>query len=157
MIGLLDPKDEVDRLEKEVKVKESQVSAIKHIFTSYPDLKIYRPINSKDDCLMCSYRTNIYVDNFDVLEDRDSTIDTQSQVYIWPYTIIDSYKLYSNPPYFVVGSLNQDGFGVVVDPNWDVKMDAENIAASVVRKVRTYLKSRVPINYTNNGSEEAHP
>lgn len=112
-----------------------------------PDLMVYRPDAAKQDLIYCSTSVNHYVDQYDCTELKDSQ-GRSEYVLAWPYTIINTVKVYSNPPFHVVGAPNEQGFGITPRDQWEDLLSGHNISNTVIRKIRSYLKSKPPINYT---------
>jgi hypothetical protein len=149
MDGLLKASEEVDRLNKDINTKVNILDGIKHLMTKFPDLMIYRsPSSTKHKFICCSSSVNNYVDSYDYTESNNVEPGEVTYVFAWPYTTIDSINVYSNPPYYLIGAVNNKGFGIIPAEGWDDLLASDNISNSLIRKIRTFLKSKPPIDYT---------
>lgn len=155
MSGLMDPVKEIERIEKDISVREASLSSIKALFARLPDLQVYK--SSKDsEIISCSsqmngsmtdfipfHRDTEYLDEYGI-----NTIKVSPKIVdVWLYTELDGLRVYSNPPYFTVGHENESGFGIVQNKEWESLMDSCGVSLALIRKVRTYLKSKPEISW----------
>ncbi len=88
---------------------------------------------------LCTYEINYYVDNVDyALEDVLS-------VSLFSYEF--GIPVYSDPPSFDIAVINPKGFGYVPNPDWEQDMKTANINPDLVKKIRSVLKSKPPVDY----------
>ena len=146
MSGLLRASDEIDRLGHDLNSKIEVINGIKTLLNKFPDLMVYRPSdNKKYELVCCSSAVNHFADSYNYTEVANCS--GPPIVYVWPYTLIDNNKVYSNPCYFGIGEVNINGFGINLDQNWEACLTENDIPNTLIRKIKSYFKSRPPINY----------
>ncbi len=122
------------------------IDTFKTLLVRLPDLRIYRPDPSKPDWFPCSKTVNHMADACNIYDFKRPGEDF-TDVYAWPSTTISDYKVYSDPPYIIIGRVNTAGFGVVPTEGLEALLDAEGLAFKAVRKIREHLSGRPAIFY----------
>ena len=97
----------------------------------------------------CSSDVNAFVNSIEMTHRTDGD---GSALEILPFRVEEGIHLYSDPPIYVVGYRNPHGFGEVALPDWRDMLEDNNISNAVIRKVKTYFRGHVAVNY--NQTEE---
>ena len=150
---LLDAKKEMDELDARIDNLIFMRQTVQKMMIKYPDLKLW-PLED-GDYMLCSSSVNRYVDDFDqydrpsllIEHDNESNEREIVSVEVWPYTVVDDHRIYSNPPCFIIGEVNNKGFGVKPFDGWEDQMSEHDICNTAIRKARNYLRSKPPITY----------
>lgn len=142
MDGLIAAATEINRLDGEINSKISMLQMFKNLHALYPDLMLYQ---LDYDYVACSSTVNSLVDLYDACERDD--VGGITYIDVWPYFVVEGYRVYSNPPYFTVGANNTEGFGIKTADGWVDTMESDNISNVVIRKIRNFLKSKPAIDY----------
>ncbi len=125
---------------------QNVIDAFKILFARLPDLTIFRPDPEKADWYPCSKTVNRMADECHIHDFKRPNEDF-TDIYAWPSTTIEDYKVYGDPPYIIIGRVNTAGFGVIPTADLEDLMDKEGIPFKVVRKIREHLNSRPAIFY----------
>lgn len=126
-------------------VETETIKMFEELLVKYPDLQIYRPNADKGDCYPCSKGVNKFVDECGIYEHLSA--DGHTYVYAWPSTTIGSFRVYSDPPSYIIGVVNTSGFGIVPTEGLEEQLDKDEISFKVVKKIREHLKSKPAIFY----------
>ncbi len=149
MMSILTPAQTgIDVLAADVLVSQDTVTMFKELFVKFPDLIIYRPDPNKATCYPCSKSVNKYTDECQIIDDKPRGEGNDVDIFAWMYTTIGDFRVYSDPPYMVIGRVNTAGFGVVPTENWEDILDKVEMSSKVIRKIRNHLKGRPAIYYT---------
>ena len=127
-------------------VSTKTIDTLKGLLVRIPDLLIYRPKEDDGECYPCAKSVNHIADECAIKEFKPSWSE-ENLLIAWPQVLIDDKWVYTNPPYYVIGKTNQNGFGITPDPDWEAKLDADGIGFKIVRKIRMHLKSCPQIDY----------
>lgn len=155
MPHLLDPTFEITNLElkigsltKEAKECQDILDGIKAIFARLPDAMIYHPDLTKNNCIICSKSVNTMSTDYDYFTQVNEINPSAGHtMYVYPYSLIDGYKVYSNPPYFIVARDNVAGFGLLPEPAYEENMEKVGLPIKLLIKIKTFLKFKPPISY----------
>lgn len=125
-------------------VPTDTVKMFEELLVKFPDLQIYRPDNAKGDCYPCTAGVNKLVDHCVIYEHK---LEDVTYVYAWPSTLIGPFRVYSDPPSFIIGKVNTAGFGIVPTEGLEEQLDKSEIGFKAVRQIREHLKSKPAIFY----------
>jgi hypothetical protein len=142
---------EIDRLEQEIEERDRKIRTLIELKEVYPDLRVHR--DKKDVVRYCSEMINGEVDTMDI--GQSCSCCTGAAVVVWPFTIVDGVRIYSNPPHFDIGHLHDFGFGVVPNADWKAKLMEQNVCPLILKKVDDYLARHRPVSYDAVDEEEA--
>lgn len=144
-VDLLEHLSEVERkLGKESKSYKS----VSQAFKDHPNLRAYT--DHLGVVRLCSADVNGSVDMMDIThrsDDGGSTI-------IHPFLQVNGQRVYADPPAYVVGYRNLDGFGEVPLPDWEVLLTDAGLSPEVIRKVKWFLGAHRPVNYDQVEEQE---
>jgi hypothetical protein len=118
-------------------------------YAAHPNLKVYEDFQGV--IKLCTSDANEYVDNIEV----EYRTDDGGSLLVAPFLLSKEGKLYSDPPYFVVGARNTKGFGVIPLNDWKSLLTDWNISDSVISKVKNYLGQHQRVDYDDPRNEEA--
>lgn len=141
MIGIIEPGHIVDKLNAEIKERQIALSEILELKATHPNIKMYSTGDSTNRVLYCAESVNASADMVDFTEDDNG------KIYAWPRTACGKTYVYSLPPYYYLGVKNEKGFGIAPEANLVDEMEDDNISTKVIRDVKSYLRSKPPINY----------
>lgn len=132
--------------------KQKVLDAIQYLQKLYPDLKVERDgrITSFTSIKFCSGSVNCIVDGADIFKgfhSFDALKNNEEIVEAWPFTTVEGYKIYSDPPSFTIGQTNNSGFGVTPKAGWEDAMEEAGIARPGIRAAKDHLKKNPPITY----------
>ena len=128
------------------KMIATDVTMFKELLERLPDLTIYQPDKDKAEFYPWSKTVNRMVDDC-TIHDLKRPNEDFTDVYAWPHTLVSGFKVWSDPPYMIVGRVNTEGFGVVPTPKWEDALDDCNMNLKVIRMIRNHLKGRPAIFY----------
>lgn len=153
---LIQANAEIDKLDKQIDDMIFARQTIQTVMEKYPDLQLLRLDDG--DYMMCSALVNKCVDDYEYYERKSTLIDENdtrdiTAIEVWPYTVVDDHRIHSNPPCYVVGEINEKGFGVTPYEEWEDKMAGDEICNTAIRKIRAYLKGRPPITYLEDDNK----
>lgn len=137
----------IDAISKDVNVPVKTVTMFRDLLARLPDLTIYQPDPAKPNYYPCSRTANRMAEDCCIYDFKRPDEDF-TDIYAWPYTTIDSFRVYSDPPYIIVGRVNTAGFGVVPTDKWEDKLDLIEMNIKAIRKIRSHLRGRPAIFYT---------
>ena len=108
----------------------------------YHDLRAYR---DHVGCIrLCSAQVNPVATHIEVTH---RTQECGGSIEVMAFVEENGLHVYADPPLYVVGFSNPNGFGEVPLKDWaDLLADA-GLAIEVIRKVRSYLGRHAPINF----------
>lgn len=142
---------EIDRLEQEIEERDRKIRTLIELKEVYPDLRVHR--DKKDVVRYCSETINGEVDTVDFT--HACSCCTGAAVLVWPFTVVDGIRVYSDPPHFDIGHLHDFGFGVVPGEYWKAKMMEAQVCPLILKKVDDYLAKHRPVAYEDAEKEEA--
>ncbi len=125
---------------------QTDVTMFQHLLERLPDLAIYQPDPNKAEFYPCSKAVNKMVDDCTIY-DHKRLDGTGTDIYAWPHTMVGDFKVWSDPPFIIIGRVNTEGFGVVPTDKWEDNLDAQEMSLKVIRLIRNHLKSRPAIFY----------
>lgn len=146
--------------------KQKVLDAITHLQNVYPDLKVQRDgrITSLGSVKFSTSMANKLADGADIMTRVDMQLDRKPHegvsfppdeyVEAWPYTTVDGYKVYSDPPCFTIGTTNLTGFGVVPLANWEDAMEDHGITKEAIRAAKNHLRKNPPLHYHLTNEEK---
>jgi len=76
----------------------------------------------------------------------DVEFDRGQDIYAHPYTEDGGVLIYSDPPSYLIGTRNSEGFGVTPAQGWTELMEFDSISSDVIKKIRDFLNANVPYN-----------
>lgn len=120
-----------------------KIVELTEMLTAFPDLKLHRDHWGRT--LYCSKEVNSDVPMIDI--ETCSICDDAVKIFMYGEIDVKGTRIYSDPPYIVVGRMNQKGFGIVADPDWEKGFEAAGLGRFVIREVGDYLRGNPPINY----------
>lgn len=88
---------------------------------------------------LCTYEINYFANEID-FQFEDSL---RAQVFSYEFGV----PLYADPPVFLLGKLNPNGFGYIPDKDWEEWMKYNNVNPDIIKKVKDVLASKPPVNY----------
>jgi hypothetical protein len=150
--------DAMAELVVDINDKQKVLDAIAHLYKIYPDLKIQRDgrIASFASLKFSTATVNSIVDGIDI-EKHYTTLDAlhngHESVEAWPYTTIEGYKVYSDPPCFTIGETYTMGFGTVPLSKWEDAMGDAGIAKVAIKATKDYFKKNPPIPYYTQNTD----
>lgn len=109
---------------------------------SFPDLRAYR--DHLGVVRLCTPHANGLCDSIHILHRTD--VDG-STLEIMPFFLDKQVHIYADPPLYVVGQRNPNGFGESPLPDWQELLEDAGLSKAVISKVRQYLKQHPPISY----------
>lgn len=125
------------------RVSDDEAERIKGLLGKIGDLMLYvHPGSGISYCskTMAQHMTKVFIAEQKISEGHVA-------YYAWPYTDVDGYVVYSNPPYVKIGETNLNGFGVLPTQNWNSILDEADLHYKAVRTIREWLDSKRPISY----------
>lgn len=145
--------------------KQKVLEAIAHLQHIHPDLKVQRSglVSSLTSIKFSSSDANKVSEGVDIITRTDMFLDRKPHegtrypehfVEAWPYSTMDGYKVYSDPPSFTIGKVNTNGFGIEPMPYWEDMMDEADIAIEAIRAARSHLKKNPAIHYHLQNNQE---
>lgn len=141
---------EIDRLEKEIEERDRKIRTLIELKEVYPDLRVHTDKN--DIVRYCSPMINGEVDTMDI--GQSCACCTGATVLAWPFTTLDGIRIYSDPPHFDIGKLNDFGFGVIPNPQWKGDFIKAQMCPLILKKVDDYLARHRPVSYEQAEEEE---
>jgi hypothetical protein len=136
----------ISSLTTDASVDFTTLGSFASLLVKLPDLLVYRPETRAQDMYVCSKAVNTFVDNITFVESKDER-QNRTYTYAWMWTVVDNIYVYSNPPYYIIGRDNADGFGMTPTDGLDAELDKDEIASKLVRQVRQYIKDHPAISY----------
>lgn len=88
---------------------------------------------------LCTYEINYFVTNLDVALEDVLTVSLFSYEFGIP--------VYSDPPTFDIAVINPKGFGYIPHPEWEKEFVNNNINPDLVKKIKSLLQSKPPVDY----------
>jgi hypothetical protein len=106
-------------------------------FVDYPGLKAFT-----DDGVvrLCDLSSNYYVNKIDV--------NPGKHYFARLFLESKGTAIYSDPPVFIVGTPNAEGFGVTPYKDWEENMLSEGINPDAVKEIKKSLSFNAAVNYT---------
>jgi hypothetical protein len=123
----------IDRLKEDISEKQAEVDRLTELSRSFSDLKRFEGIGD-NHVVFFSFTANELVTNF--VRRRDTS--PEYSVVVWPYLETDLGRVYSNPPYFIVGKLHPQGD--IPKPGWEEELRKAKITEVVIAKVQEYFE-----------------
>lgn len=88
---------------------------------------------------LCTHEINYFANEIDFqFEDT-----LRAQVFSYEHGV----PLYSDPPTYLLGKLNPNGFGYIPDKDWEEWMKYNNVNPDIIKHVKDVLASKPPVNY----------
>lgn len=137
----VDLADHLRHLE-EVRPDSGEVVDIRIAWHTFPDLRAYK--DHLGVVRLCSSSVNYDCDQMYMVHRTDTD---SGSLEILPFVFDKQVRIHSDPPIFVVGQRNPNGFGEVGLPDWRELLEDAGIGPLVISKVRQYLNRHPPINY----------
>lgn len=129
----------IETLVGEHEALAKRISILLDLGRKYPDLMVMKTGSVQR---LCSAQVNNRVDTMDI----ESPREPHATVVVWPFLKTTSgERVYSNPPGFVVGHANHQGFGVVPLANYERILTDAGISMRVIGNVRRYLDAHPDI------------
>lgn len=107
-------------------------TALVQAFNDHADLRAHMSGSVR----LCAAGVNAFVDQMD--------IDRGHDMYVYPHVRDKGSLIYSDPPYFYIGSRNSTGFGVFPAEGWEEEMELCGVNGDLIKKVKTFLQANVP-------------
>jgi len=60
-------------------------------------------------------------------------------LFISPYIVVNSIKVFSDPPKICIGQMNAYGYGEIPDENWEETLKNHNLPETIIEQVRIYF------------------
>ena len=137
----LDTLDYLSWLESSLGPDSSGFKFASEAYAAHSNLRVYE---GPDKVIkLCSADFNSYVDTVDFSYRSDSG----GSLLVYPFLYSKEGRVYSDPPYFIVGSRNETGFGVFPLPDWKKHLQDWQISDTIIDKVRQYIGSHAPVSY----------
>lgn len=124
--------------------------AVNQAFKDHPNLRAY--VDHIGCVRLCSTDVNAVADTIDICH---RTEDAGSLV-IQPFIHAQGQRIYADPPIYVIGYRNLDGFGEVPLPDWEVLLKDASLSDEIIKKVKWYLRAHRPVNYDQVPDEVPH-
>lgn len=116
---------------------------LKSLYEAYADMEVV--IDGGGKAHACSEEINR---NCDVLEFRMADRKDGGPLLAWSYVYVPvEGRIYSNPPFHLVGHHAVGGFGEVPEAGWRDNMAASGLDVSLLDKVQDYLDRHPPVFY----------
>lgn len=142
-MDLLDPKMEIEFLDKDVGSKSLQIDTINFLIRKYTDLKLFRV---HDGYIYCAGSINRAADKVSYTEVEKSP-DQPLSIYAWPHIVDDGFTIFTNPPFIQIASVFERGFGLQPEPKWEDLLESMDLPFTILRDIRNYLSGKPPISY----------
>ncbi len=110
-------------------------------YADHRDLRAYR--DHIGVIRLCSAGANPFVDHIDITHRTEEA----GSLEVLPYLNDKGVRIYADPPIYVVGYRNPNGFGEVPLHDWEELLKDSEIAPEVIRKVKWFLGHHQPVNY----------
>jgi len=126
-------KDEINRLELEIKLKSEELLKIKSLLDIYPDLESYVGRWGKN--VYCSKSVNKLVNNYERRFNCGCCSD--SPLELWPYLDTEHGRIYSSPAMFFIGKKDDDFFRtkLVQSAGWKDDLKKHDIPEDLIEKI----------------------
>lgn len=111
-------------------------------FKDHPNLRAFK--DHRGYVRLCTSDVNPLVDTIDITHRTD---ETGASLEILPFIHDNGGRIYSDPPFYVVGFRNPKGFGEVPLVDWRELMEDCGISIEVQRKVKWYLSAHAAVDY----------
>lgn len=131
----------IDSLERTLGPDSLQYQATLQAYDDHPNLRAWK--DHLGVVRLCTVDVNLYCDTLDMTHRTD-----QGSLEVLPFIQDNGLRIYSDPPIYVVGYRNQNGFGEKPLADWDVLLRDAGIGDDVILKVRNYLLAHQPVNYS---------
>lgn len=92
---------------------------------------------------LCSVDVNQFVDRIELTHRTEQG----GSLEIMPFIDDKGVKVYSDPPIFIVGHRNSNGFGEIPLADWKEILEDSQISTEVQRKVKWYMGAHAPVDY----------
>ena len=120
-----------------------KIVELTEMLKAFPDLRLYK--SHFGQILFCSKEVNEIIPLMDI--EPCSICDHAVKVFLYGEVDMKGTRVYSDPPYVVVGQQNQRGFGIVPIDGWKQRFLDAGFDRLVIREVEDYLVGNPPINY----------
>jgi len=127
-------------MEKQLGADSSTYKSAAKAFADHPNLRAY--LDHLGCIRLCTVDVNKVVNLIDITHRTE-----QGSLEILPHLNDKGVRLYADPPIYVVGYRNPDGFGETPLADWEELMKDANLSSEVVQKVKWYLAAHRPVNY----------
>ncbi len=134
----LDVDTELARLYYEAQML--QFERLKSIQKAFPDVEIV--VDGAGRRYYCSAEANPAADEVEFQAPAEGPVLAKTFVQ-FP---LDG-RLYSAPPWHVVGETRPRHFGIVPATGWDQELKSDGISDDIVKRVGQYLEQRPPVSY----------
>lgn len=111
-------------------------------YRDHPNLRAF--VDHLGCTRLCTVDVNGFVDTMDITHRTD---EPGASLEILPFIHDKGGRIYSDPPFFVVGHRNPKGFGECALVDWRQFLEDCGISNEVQRKVSWYLKAHMPVDY----------
>lgn len=126
-----------------LKKQKEEISRTEKVLGLYTDIEESR--DRWGDIKLSSPSINAETDN--ILINHNCGCCPDSPLQVWPYKIIEGFKVFSKPACFMVGEQNQWGYGEIEYDGWQDKLRKENITEIVINKVQEFFNNNKPEDY----------
>ena len=129
---------EIKNIEKEIVFKTQLMNELKAMQAIYPNIR--RVTGRWDKIAFCSDSVNNKVTNYETRFNCGCCSDSPLEVWFYLEVNIDGRmkKIYSDPPYFYIGSRNNYVF-CKADPGWEKPLYNANISESIIQMVSNLI------------------
>lgn len=127
-------------LEARLGSESSAYKAAAQAFRDHPNLRAY--LDHLGCIRLCSVDINPYADLIDITHRTE-----QGSLEILPHVNDKGVRIYADPPIYVVGYRNPQGFGEVPLADWEEILKDAGLDKEIIRKVRWYLRGHQPVSY----------
>lgn len=125
--------------------------ALSLAFKEYPTLRAN--LDHTGRVQLCTPDVNKLADTIEITHRIDSN---SGSLLISPYVTTEKgVRIYADPPNYVVGSRNPDGFGEIPLADWEELLKDSALSAEVIRKVRWYLGAHAKVDYDQVPDDES--
>ena len=113
------------------------------VLCNHSNLRAYR--DHMGIVRLCTPDVNALATNIDVTHRSQ---ECGGAIEVLPYVLEEGVSVYADPPLYVVGYSNPNGFGEVPLKDWPDLLADAGLSRTVISKVRSYLGGHAPVDFS---------
>jgi hypothetical protein len=135
----------IDFLESTLGAESQGFKYVSASYAAHPNMRVHEDFQGI--VRLCTSDVNEYVNEVDFVYRSDDG----GSLLAFPFYSSKEGKVYSDPPSYVVGYRNPNGFGCFPLLDWKLHFKDAEICDIIVDKTKNYLGSHAPVDYEPKG------
>ena len=132
----------LEDLEKNLGSASPSYQQAMQAYKDHPNLRAF--VDHLGCTRLCSVDVNPFVDTMDITHRTD---EVGASLEVMPFIHDKGGRIYSDPPFYIVGFRNPKGFGECPLADWREFLNDCGVSNEIQRKVKWYLSAHAPVDY----------